>query len=42
MKPQLASRKPSRSSTLPKAPTGIQGLDELTGGGLHQGRPTLL
>ena len=28
--------------TLPKAPTGIPGLDQLTGGGLPQGRPTLL
>ena len=28
--------------TLPKAPTGIQGLDEITGGGLPRGRPTLL
>src|SRR5512136_625569 len=28
--------------TLPKAPTGIQGLDEITGGGLPQGRPTLI
>jgi circadian clock protein KaiC len=28
--------------TLPKAPTGIQGLDELTGGGLPLGRPTLV
>jgi circadian clock protein KaiC len=27
---------------LPKAPTGIQGLDQLTGGGLPKGRPTLL
>jgi len=27
---------------LPKAPTGIQGLDELTGGGLPRGRPTLI
>src|ERR1700754_1047221 len=27
---------------LPKAPTGIQGLDEITGGGLPLGRPTLL
>src|SRR4030042_4648677 len=27
---------------LPKAPTGIQGLDEITGGGLPQGRPTLI
>ncbi len=36
------ARKPRRSPALPKAPTGIQGLDELTGGGLPQGRPTLL
>jgi circadian clock protein KaiC len=28
--------------TLPKAPTGVQGLDEITGGGLPRGRPTLL
>src|SRR6186997_1401410 len=27
---------------LPKAPTGIQGLDEITGGGLPVGRPTLV
>ena len=27
---------------LPKSPTGIEGLDQLTGGGLPQGRPTLL
>ncbi|MDD5033429.1 MAG: circadian clock protein KaiC [Methylococcaceae bacterium] len=27
---------------LPKSPTGIQGLDEITGGGLPQGRPTLI
>jgi circadian clock protein KaiC len=27
---------------LPKAATGIQGLDELTGGGLPQGRPSLV
>jgi circadian clock protein KaiC len=27
---------------LPKAPTGIQGLDEITGGGLPAGRPTLV
>jgi len=29
-------------STLPKTPTGIAGLDEITGGGLPKGRPTLL
>ena len=28
--------------TLPKAPTGISGLDQVTGGGLPAGRPTLL
>ena len=28
--------------TLPKAPTGIAGLDEITGGGLPRGRPTLI
>ena len=27
---------------LPKSPTGIQGLDEITGGGLPTGRPTLV
>ncbi len=27
---------------LPKAPTSIQGLDEITGGGLPKGRPTLI
>src|SRR6202795_4161537 len=29
-------------SRLPKCPTGIQGLDEITGGGLPRGRPTLV
>src|SRR6516225_1279372 len=28
--------------TLPKARTGIEGLDEVTGGGLPRGRPTLV
>lgn len=28
--------------SLPKCPTGIQGLDDVTGGGLPKGRPTLL
>lgn len=27
---------------IPKAPTGIEGLDEITGGGLPRGRPTLV
>jgi circadian clock protein KaiC len=40
--PKNVTRKPLRTPSLPKAPTGIQGLDELTGGGLPQGRPTLL
>jgi circadian clock protein KaiC len=29
-------------SPLPKCPTGIHGLDEITGGGLPRGRPTLV
>ena len=36
-------RKSSAPKTsLPKCPTGIQGLDEITGGGLPRGRPTLV
>ncbi len=31
-----------RSPCLPKCPTGIVGLDEITGGGLPAGRPTLV
>src|SRR5437899_3207302 len=27
---------------LPQCPTGFQGLDEITGGGLPKGRPTLI
>ena len=35
--------KPAAPAThLPKCPTGIQGLDEITGGGLPRGRPTLV
>ena len=34
----LAERPPTPC----KAPTGIQGLDEITGGGLPAGRPTLI
>ncbi len=34
--------KSSRTAVLRKTPTGIQGLDELTGGGLPRGRPTLI
>jgi len=32
----------SARATLPKSPSGIEGLDEITGGGLPTGRPTLL
>ncbi len=36
-------KKPSESlPTLSRAPTGIEGLDEITGGGLPAGRPTLV
>jgi len=34
--------RPHREGSLPKAATGIQGLDEITGGGLPRGRPTLV
>src|SRR5262245_65753903 len=37
-----AGRARAPHSQFPKAPTGIQGLDEVTGGGLPRGRPTLL
>ena len=33
---------PAETPTLPKSPTGITGLDEITGGGLPTGRPTLV
>jgi circadian clock protein KaiC len=32
----------SQRKVLPKSPTSIQGLDEITGGGLPKGRPTLV
>jgi circadian clock protein KaiC len=34
--------RPPSAKKLPKAPTGIQGLDEITGGGLPAARPTLV
>jgi circadian clock protein KaiC len=37
-----ADRTANRPFTLPKVPTGIAGLDEITGGGLPAGRPTLV
>jgi len=39
---QEKKARPPTSQTLPKALTGIQGLDEITGGGLPSGRPTLV
>lgn len=39
MKP---SKKTEQEGRLEKAPTGIQGLDEITSGGLPKGRPTLV
>ena len=37
-----ASKPTAPATRLPKCATGIQGLDEITGGGLPQGRPTLV
>src|SRR4030043_652556 len=34
--------KQTQHKVLPKTPTGLQGLDEVTGGGLPKGRPTLV
>ena len=43
MKTKTNASKPTSPAThLPKCPTGIQGLDEITGGGLPRGRPTLV
>jgi len=44
VKPAKLSTKSATPETdlLQKAPTGIKGLDEITGGGLPQGRPTLV
>src|SRR5687767_980719 len=36
------SKSKSHATLLPKCPTGIIGLDEITGGGLPRGRPTLV
>lgn len=38
----IKSASTSKSPTLAKSPTGITGLDEITGGGLPTGRPTLV
>lgn len=39
---KTAKDRPAQQSRLIKAPTGINGLDEITGGGLPKGRPTLV
>jgi circadian clock protein KaiC len=39
---QTGLDKDTPSSGIGKCPTGIRGLDEITGGGLPQGRPTLI
>jgi circadian clock protein KaiC len=39
---QLTAHGTRRLGEIPKAPTGISGLDEVTGGGLPQGRATLI
>jgi len=39
---KTTNHRKSLNRTLAKAPTGIQGLDEITSGGLPKGRPTLV
>src|SRR2546423_10632148 len=41
MKKNVRSRS-DKNRSLPKAPTGIEGLDEITDGGFPRGRPTLV
>jgi circadian clock protein KaiC len=38
----MKMERPTEARSLPKAASGIQGLDEITGGGLPKGRPTLV
>jgi circadian clock protein KaiC len=38
----MAQARERSTTQLPKSPTGIRGLDEITGGGLPKGRPTLV
>ncbi|RZL00967.1 MAG: KaiC 1, partial [Pedobacter sp.] len=40
--PHPSKNRSSKSKLLPKTPTGIAGLDEITGGGIPTGRPTLI
>ena len=42
MKQRMLTRNPTEPPSLPKTPTGIHGLDEITEGGLPKGRPTLI
>jgi circadian clock protein KaiC len=42
LKPMRVARKATVLRALPKALSGIRGLDEITGGGLPRGRPTLV
>jgi circadian clock protein KaiC len=37
-----SAKQNNRVNVLPKSPTGIPGMDEITGGGLPKGRPTLV
>jgi circadian clock protein KaiC len=38
----MKMERPTQARSLPKAPTGIPGLDEITEGGFPRGRPTLI
>lgn len=40
--PKVTKRQSAANRSLPKSPTGIQGLDEITGGGFPRGRSTLI
>lgn len=42
MKPLRVKKSDKNNFKFPKSPTGIQGLDEITNGGLPKNRPTLL
>ena len=42
MKPLRVKKSDKNNLNLPKSPTGIQGLDEITNGGFPKNRPTLL
>jgi circadian clock protein KaiC len=42
MKKPHRAKSPAKATLLPKCPTGIKGLDEITDGGLPRGRPTLV